>query len=68
MLRGVEQTAAKYLDKLASLGLLQKERMGKENYYINTQLMKLFLTFGEQQQPDNTDGVESVHVEESPNS
>lgn len=62
------QTAAKYLDKLASLGLLQKERMGKENYYINTQLMKLFLTFGEQQQPDNTDGVESVHVEESPNS
>lgn len=62
------QTAAKYLDKLASLGLLQKERMGKENYYINTQLMKLFLTFGEQQQPDNTDGIESVHVEESPNS
>ena len=62
------QTAAKYLDKLASLGLLRKERMGKENYYINTQLMKLFLTFGEQQQPDNTDGIESVHVEESPNS
>lgn len=62
------QTAAKYLDKLASLGLLQKERMGKENYYINTQLMKLFLTFGEQQQPHNADGIESVHVEESPNS
>lgn len=60
------QTAAKYLDKLASLGLLQKERMGKENYYINTQLMELFLTFSEQQETGNTDGVESVHVENSP--
>lgn len=60
------QTAAKYLDKLASLGLLQKERMGKENYYINTQLMELFLTFSEQQEADHTDGVESVHVEKSP--
>ena len=60
------QTAAKYLDKLASLGLLQKERMGKENYYINTRLMELFLTFSEQQETGNTDGVESVHVEKSP--
>lgn len=60
------QTAAKYLDKLASLGLLQKERMGKENYYINTQLMELFLTFSEQQEADNTDCVESVHDEKSP--
>lgn len=61
------QTAAKYLDRLASLGLLQKERMGKENYYINTKLMELFLTFSEQQEADNTGGVESVHVEKSPN-
>lgn len=61
------QTAAKYLDRLASLGLLQKERMGKENYYINTKLMELFLTFSEQQEADNTDGVESVYVEKSPN-
>ena len=61
------QTAAKYLDRLASLGLLQKERMGKENYYINTKLMELFITFSEQQEADNTDGVESVHVEKSPN-
>ena len=61
------QTAAKYLDRLASLGLLQKERIGKENYYINTKLMELFLTFSEQQEADNTDGVESVHVEKSPN-
>lgn len=60
------QTAAKYLDKLASLGLLQKERMGKENYYINTQLMEFFLTFSEQQEADHADGVESVHVEKSP--
>ena len=61
------QTAAKYLDRLASLGLLQKERMGKENYYINTKLMELFLTFSEQKETDTTDGVESVHVEKSPN-
>ena len=61
------QTEAKYIDRLASLGLLQKERMGKENYYINTKLMELFLTFSEQQEADNTDGVESVHVKKSPN-
>ena len=60
------QTAAKYLDRLASLGLLQKKRMGKENYYINTHLTELFLTFSEQQEADNTDSVESVHIEKSP--
>lgn len=27
------------------------------NYYINTKLMELFLTFSEQQEADNTDGV-----------
>lgn len=41
------QTASKYLDKLTEIGLLKKERMGKENYYINTRLMELFLSFGE---------------------
>ena len=30
------QTASKYLDRIVALGLLKKEKMGKENYYINT--------------------------------
>ena len=32
------QTAAKYLDRIVDLGLLKKERSGKDNYYINTRL------------------------------
>jgi predicted transcriptional regulator len=35
------QTAAKYLDALAHAGFLQKARMGKSNYYINTTLFQL---------------------------
>lgn len=34
-------TAAKYLDALADAGLLQKERIGRSNYYINKSLYKL---------------------------
>lgn len=37
------QTASKYLERIVSLGLLKKEKMGKENYYINTRLMDLFI-------------------------
>lgn len=33
-------TARKYLDKVAELGLLQKLKVGKTNYYINSQLIK----------------------------
>lgn len=41
------QTASKYLDMITQTGLLQKIKMGKENYYINTKLVDLFIN-----QPD----------------
>lgn len=62
------QTASRYLEKIVELGLLQKEKMWKENYYINTKLMNLFVDFGKCDIPDNHDdndnGIESVHVKE----
>lgn len=60
------QTAAKYLDRIVALGLLRKEKMGKENYYINTKLMNLFIEFGKYEPSDNPIIIESVRVEESP--
>lgn len=36
------KTAAKYLDKIIAAGLLEKMKIGKENYYINTELVRLF--------------------------
>lgn len=60
------QTAAKYLDRIVALGLLRKEKMGKENYYINTKLMILFIEFGKYEPSDNPIIIESVRVEESP--
>lgn len=38
------KTAAKYLDKIVQTGLLQKMKLGKSNYYINTALMELFIS------------------------
>lgn len=38
------KTASKYLDAIVSkTGLLQKQKLGRSNYYINTELMKLFV-------------------------
>ena len=37
------QTASKYLDIITQTGLLKKIKMGKENYYINTKLVDLFI-------------------------
>jgi len=37
------QTAAKYLDTLAEQGFVQKHQVGRNNYYINTSLIRLFL-------------------------
>lgn len=36
-------TATKYLDELVSIGLLDKTKVGRSNYYINSPLMALFL-------------------------
>ena len=58
------QTASKYLDKIVKLGLLQKEKMWKENYYINTKLMNLFIEFGKYEMQDVASNIESVHVKE----
>ncbi len=40
------QTASKYLDRIVELGLIDKTRIGKENYYINTDLVDLFVNYG----------------------
>ncbi len=38
------KTAAKYLDTIVDkTGILQKQKLGRSNYYINTELMKLFV-------------------------
>lgn len=37
------KTAASYLERIVSLGLLQKTKMGKSNYYINQNLINLFV-------------------------
>lgn len=58
------QTASRYLDKIVDLGLLKKEKMWKENYYINTRQMNLFIDFGKYEVHDNDNSIESVHVKE----
>ena len=42
------QTAARYLDTLASAGLVEKHRAGKHNYYINTRLVRLLMAVSEE--------------------
>ncbi len=37
------QTASKYLEDLVSNGFVEKVQIGKSNYYINHQLVKLFI-------------------------
>ena len=37
------QTAAKYLDQLADAGFVNKHRAGRSNYYVNADLVRLFL-------------------------
>jgi len=40
-------SAAKYLNDIVETGLLQKAKIKRENYYINTKLMDLFLNHAE---------------------
>lgn len=42
------KTVAKYLDLIVDAGLLRKEKVGKVNYYINMQLVDLFVNHAEQ--------------------
>lgn len=54
------QTASKYLDKIVSTGLLEKIKLGRENYYVNKGLMALFL-MGSNENIEETDTVESIN-------
>lgn len=40
-------TATSYLNKIVDMGLLSKVKMGKSNYYINDQLVDLFVSVGD---------------------
>jgi DNA-binding IclR family transcriptional regulator len=40
------QTAAKYLDTLAAAGFVEKHQAGRANYYVNVELVRLFLVEG----------------------
>ena len=53
------KTASKYLDMIVDAGLLQKKKFGYFNYYINTELVSLFVGQGK---ADNIDEptIESV--------
>ncbi len=37
------KTASKYLEMIVGTGLLEKVKVGRENFYINTKLFNLFL-------------------------
>lgn len=54
------KTAAKYLDTIVlETGLLKKQKLGRSNYYINTELMELFIFRAENSGSDG-EFVESV--------
>jgi Fic family protein len=38
-----QQTAAKYLDQLAEAGFVEKQQAGRNNYYVNVALVRLFV-------------------------
>ena len=38
-----KRTAQNYLDKIVELGFLEKTKVGKSNYYINTTLIKVLM-------------------------
>lgn len=42
------QTASKYLDQLVESGLLRKQQIWRQNYYINDALFELFLKSGKE--------------------
>jgi len=43
------KTAARYLNALVDLGLLQKEKVGTSNYYLNPPLINVFINVKKQQ-------------------
>ena len=58
---GVQRkTGAKYLDMIVAAGLLNKIKIGRENYYINERLFELFLNYS---QSVKTEDVDIIHTE-----
>ena len=58
---GVQRkTGAKYLDMIVAAGLLNKIKIGRENYYINERLFELFLNYSESV---NTEDVDIIRAE-----
>lgn len=53
------KTATKYLDTIVDMGLLEKVKLGRSNYYINTKLMDLFIHH-RTDDTTNTESIESV--------
>jgi DNA-binding IclR family transcriptional regulator len=47
-LKITRQTAARYLDTLAEHGFVDKQRAGKNNYFINTRLVGLLMAASEE--------------------
>ena len=45
-LQVARRTASNYLDAIVELGLLEKVKVGKQNYYLNLNLIKVLM--GEQ--------------------
>ena len=53
-------TATRYLDKLSDEGFLQKQRLGRSNYYLNIPLVNLFINLPPVPEPDPASQIESV--------
>ena len=53
------KTAAKYLDTIVEMGLLEKIKIWNTNYYVNTELVNLFVN-GAEVVADNIEVIESV--------
>lgn len=56
------KTATKYLDAIVEAGLLDKVKIGVQNYYINTKLVNLFLNH-QHNTEHAIDSIESIHHE-----
>ena len=56
------KTAAKYLDKIVQTGLLEKVKLGRSNYYINKELMSLFISQPIRKMDTTTEAIESANT------
>ena len=54
------KAAAKYLDMIVASGLMEKIKIGRTNYYMNTKLIELFVNHVTILNSD-IESIESVH-------